>query len=101
MDKLGHPLAEGEWPHLVESTRAALTAIAGDAEDAEDCGICHVAFVADDLCLTDIDLGTVHARCCGPERAGYVNLVTLEPLAEGEPIPTGWRWGDLSQPRTP
>lgn len=62
------------------------------AHEEEACGICQVAFVEGDNCLTDINLGDVHAACCGPERESYVNLDTGEPLRDGEPIPTPWRW---------
>jgi len=63
-----------------------------DGEDAEACGICAVAFVEGDECLTDVDLGAVHAACCGPERESYVNLETLEPIGPNDPIPTPWKW---------
>lgn len=61
-------------------------------DDAEACGICDVVFIRGDPCLTDISLGPVHARCCGPERESYVNLETGEPLADDAPIPTPWIW---------
>jgi hypothetical protein len=35
--------------------------------------------------------GFIHAACCGPERESYVGA-DGEPLKDGEPIPTPWRW---------
>lgn len=77
----------------------------GGHDDFDLCGICNVVFRGDDLCLTDIDLGTVHAACCGPERESYVNLDTGEPIGPDEPIPTPWRYDSLptapSESKTP
>lgn len=62
----------------------------GGASDEDDCPICKVRFTADDLCLTDIDLGTCHAECLAESPA--VDLFTGEPLGEGEPLPTPYRY---------
>ena len=62
-------------------------------EDGAACGICELALVEGDHCLTDVDLGPVHAACCGPERESYVGP-DGEPLKEGEPLPTPWKWTD-------
>lgn len=67
-----------------------LSATIGD--DAGACGICDVVFITGDRCLTDISLGPVHARCCGPERESYVDLETGDALAADAPIPTPWIW---------
>lgn len=69
-------------------------------EDPDDlgCGICALGFVQGDPCLTDVDLGPVHAGCCGPERESYVDLATGEPLKDGQPIPTPWIWSEGPRP---
>lgn len=93
----------------VWNTRAALSAapVSHDGssaapipteDDGEACGICGKAFKAGDRCLTDVDLGSVHADCCGPEREGYVDLTTLEPLRPDQPIPEPWLWTDEEAP---
>lgn len=55
------------------------------------CGICALGFIEGDPCLNDVELGPVHAACCGPERESYVGA-DGEPLKAGEPIPTPWIW---------
>lgn len=63
-------------------------------EDAIDtCPICAVAFKLDDLCLSDIEMGTCHAACL--EGSPMVNLDTGEPLPEGAPLPTPYRYADI------
>lgn len=62
---------------------------------AHRCEICGVTFTPDDDCLTDINLGTVHAACCGPEPESYVDLETGEPLKPGDPLPTPFKYGPL------
>lgn len=61
--------------------------------DAIKCLICNRYIRDGDPCITDIDLGPVHAACCGPEREAYVNLETGLPIGPEEPIPTPWIWG--------
>lgn len=74
-------------------------------DDVPVCGICNVVLITGDRCMTDIDLGTVHAACCGPERESYVNLETGDPIGPHDPIPTPWIWngdGTVSEgPRAP
>lgn len=68
-----------------------------DEDEAEnlDCPICKARFKADDLCLTDIDLGPCHAECLADSPA--VDLDTGEPLPEGAASPTPYRY-DLTRP---
>lgn len=68
-----------------------------DEDEAEnlDCPICKVRFKADDLCLTDIDLGPCHTECLADSPA--VDLDTGEPLPEAAPPPTPYRY-DLTRP---
>lgn len=53
------------------------------------CPICSLAFRADDICATDIELGTCHSTCL--EGSPIVDLETGEP-SEG-PVTT-FRYGD-------
>jgi hypothetical protein len=53
----------------------------------ERCIACNGILLDDDLVYDDVSGGTLHQRCCGPERECYVNLETGEPLQDGEPIP--------------
>jgi len=50
----------------------------------DQCPICATPFEPDDMCSTDIDMGTCHAACLDGSQA--VNLQTGEPY-DG-PIPT-------------
>jgi hypothetical protein len=61
-----------------------------DGSDGEEhcCPICAKPFVSDDLCATDIELGTCHAACL--EGSPTVDLETGDPV-DG-PIPT-YRYG--------
>lgn len=59
-------------------------------DDTLRCGICNDPFVDDDLCSTDIELGTVHAAC--GEGSAVVDLETGEPKPDGK-IAT-FRFGD-------
>ncbi len=47
------------------------------AVERDACPVCATAFEADDLCASDIDMGTCHAACL--EGAPVVNLSTGEP----------------------
>lgn len=49
--------------------------------DVEKCPICGEPFKADDICATDIELGTCHAECL--EGSPVVDLDTGEEI-EGE-----------------
>lgn len=62
--------------------RANLTA----AQEREACPVCAVPFKAEDLCSTDIELGTCHAACL--EGSPTVDLNTGQELPEGTPIAT-------------
>jgi hypothetical protein len=75
---------------------AALKALTGatDEDDAESCPICMDAFKGDDLCATDIELGTCHAACL--EGSPVVDLDTGEPT-DGEPFT--YRFDSLPQPK--
>lgn len=70
---------------------SALEAALTPGPDELGCGICTLGFVEGDPCLNDVDLGPVHAACCGPERESYVGA-DGEPLKDGEPVPTPWKW---------
>ena len=61
-------------------------------DDGTDrCEICDNPLVAGQRVMQDVELGTVHAACCGPEREAYVNDVeTGEPLGPNDPIPQGY-----------
>lgn len=86
---------DDEDPAQREAWAALEAALKPSDEDGEACGICALAFVEGDPCLTDVDLGAVHAGCCGPEPESYVNLDTGEPLKPGEPLPTPWIWSTV------
>lgn len=83
-----------KWKHLLpvpwqfNGTRNAEV-----IEGATLCDICDEPLEEGELCLTDVDLGPVHASCCGPERSSYVNLETGKPIGPDEPIPAPWKWG--------
>lgn len=61
-----------------------------DAVFYDACPICDQPKITGQLMLADASLGEVHAACCGPEREGYVNLETGEPIGPNEPIPEGY-----------
>lgn len=82
---------DGEDPQAMAAWTALEAALKPADPDDLDCGICRLGFVEGDPCLTDVDLGPVHAACCGPERESYVGA-DGEPLKPGEPIPTPWIW---------
>lgn len=58
----------------------------------ERCPVCLVAFKPDDICATDIELGTCHAACL--EGTPIVDLDTGEPSAG--PIST-YRYDEVSR----
>ncbi len=59
---------------------------------ADVCPICAVTFKPDDMCQTDIELGTCHAECL--DGSPLVNLETGEPLPKGSEWPAPFRYGD-------
>ena len=56
------------------------------ADELTICPICAVAFKPDDMCLTDIEMGTCHATCL--EGSPMVDLETGDLLPEGSPPPS-------------
>jgi hypothetical protein len=58
----------------------------------EGCVVCGQPFKEGDMVLIEVNEGEAHTACCGPERDGYVNLDTGEPIGPDEPIPTGYPW---------
>lgn len=56
------------------------------------CMACQRPLSADDRVLLDDSGDYIHAKCCGPERDGYVGADGT-PLKPHEPIPTGIRLG--------
>ena len=88
---------DADDPHAVAAWTALEAALKPADPDDLACGICALGFVQGDPCLTDVDLGPVHAACCGPERESYVGP-DGEPLKDGQPIPTPWIWIDRPAP---
>ncbi len=68
------------------------TACADGSDDPEACIACDVALKEGDPVYADIGGGYLHAACCGPEREGYVNLETGEPIGPDDPIPEPMKW---------
>jgi hypothetical protein len=65
-----------------------------EAEAGTDaCPICAVPFVADDMCLTDIEMGCCHAECLAGSPMVYLD--TGEPLPTGAPPPEPYRYDSL------
>ena len=62
-----------------------------DEDESETCVACSVAFEEGDDILNDAHGGFIHAACCGPERESYFGA-DGDPLKEGEPIPTPFKW---------
>ena len=50
------------------------------SDHVERCIACAEPFTAGDEYLPDINGGSIHFACCGPEPDGFVNLETGEPL---------------------
>lgn len=66
---------------------------AGQSTDdgTDRCEVCNKPLIAGQRVMQDVELGTVHAACCGPEREAYVKDVeTGEPLGPNDPIPHGY-----------
>lgn len=80
------PEAERQLADAPPSGRAA----EGGDDDTHRCGICDKPLIEGQMVMTDVELGEVHATCCGPERDSYVkNIETGEPLGPNDPIPAG------------
>jgi hypothetical protein len=78
---------------MTDETRQSPTKTVSHAtEEMERCIACGGILLDDDLVFDDVSGGTLHQRCCGPERDSYVNLDTGEPLNDGEPIPAPRRY---------
>lgn len=77
---LGHIRAARAWR---DQNASPSQPRAEEGDDIERCPICAVPFKPDDMCATDIELGTCHAACL--EGSPTVDLETGEPI-EG-PIP--------------
>lgn len=85
-----------EHPYLpeLEDVIEALAALAvGIREGADACPVCAVTFKPDDMCQTDIEMGTCHAACL--EGSPLVDLETGEPLPEGSEWPAPYRYDSL------
>lgn len=67
----------------------------GDRDD-ERCIACDERLKEGQEVFHDASGGFIHAACCGPERESYTGP-DGEPLKDGEPIPTPWRWSDPSR----
>lgn len=67
---------------LIGPMEDAYRALVAAATSEGACPICAIAFKPDDLCLTDIELGTCHAECL--KGSPMVDLDTGEPLPDGE-----------------
>lgn len=81
---------------VAEIERIDRVQLTADDDNGEaDCPICKIQFKADDLCLTDIDLGPCHAECLADSPA--VDLDTGEPLPEGASPPTPYRYDMTGQ----
>lgn len=64
-------------------------------DEIERCIACGGILLDDDMVYDDYDGGTLHEKCCGPERECYVNLETGEPIKEGEPIPKPLKYREV------
>lgn len=56
------------------------------------CPVCAESIKPNDLCLTDIEMGTCHADCLAD--APIVDLETGDPVPAGSPPPEPFRFGD-------
>jgi hypothetical protein len=61
-----------------------------ERNDEHCCFICEQPFKAGDMVLQDVTEGLGHRACFGEDREGYVHLDTGNPLADGDPLPTGF-----------
>ncbi|WP_197433309.1 MazG-like family protein [Agrobacterium vitis] len=76
----------------IKILRPILTKSAGD-EDELDCPVCATPFKPEDICATDIEMGTCHAACL--EGSPVVNLDSGEVLPDSE-IDT-FQYGDAAE----
>lgn len=58
--------------------------------ETENCPICAEPFEPEDMCLTDIELGTCHEDCL--KGSPIVDLETGEPVPAGSPPPKPFRF---------
>jgi hypothetical protein len=87
---------------LVIALAATLALAALRRTMAERCIACAEPLIDGQEVYFDASGGIIHAACCGPERESYTGS-DGEPLKDGEPIPTPWRWttprpGDWHRP---
>lgn len=76
--------------NLIADVPPSGRAAEGGEDDKHRCGICDEPLIEGQMVLTDVELGEVHADCCGPERDSYVkNVETGEPLGPNDTIPAG------------
>lgn len=94
-------LASKAWSYKATSDAVALylkpLPTPASDDQVEACPVCAVAFKPDDMCLTDIEMGTCHAACL--EGAPMVDLETGDPLPEGAPPPAPYRFAPISDDR--
>lgn len=74
----------------IKELEAALGPADGPDEDRDLCIACNVALKEGDEYYPDESGGSLHAKCCGPERECYT--LDGEPLKDGDPIPTPYIW---------
>ena len=75
---------------LIADATPSGRAAEGGEDDTHRCGICDKPLIEGQMVLIDVEIGEVHANCCGPERDSYVkNIETGEPLGPNDPIPAG------------
>ncbi|EHP94935.1 hypothetical protein [Methylorubrum extorquens] len=78
------------WNH-VRALIAAQPAGQSTDDGTDRCEVCNKPLIAGQRVMQDVELGTVHTACCGPEREAYVKDVeTGEPLGPNDPIPQGY-----------
>lgn len=90
----------GDWIEILGPVALGAFALAGIATvgaiirrhvETPRCLACDEALRDGQEVYADVGDGIIHAACCGPERESYVGA-DGEPLKDGEPIPTPWRW---------
>ncbi|MBB3297852.1 MULTISPECIES: hypothetical protein [unclassified Rhizobium] len=91
-DLIGDEFDQARFERKLAGFRLWQTMLEEDAGHGH-CDICAKPITADDICATDIELGTCHAACL--EGSPTVDLETGEPL-DGKP--DTYRYGDLASP---